>query len=250
MSKGYPGLPLPYRVALDEVLPQLASDPATLAIFLAGSFLRGEAGPTSDVDLYVVVDSRFRQRRQVVTSVGVLVEMFLNPVEEARRCFTTADYHAMHMVGFGHVIFSRDAELAESLQTEARQAYERGPGPLAGIDFVAARYSLIDRYEDALDALANDPNRADPALWRALDLAIALSYRLARRWPMKDKRLLADLEKWDPTLATLVNRFYRATSPSERREILEQALRHVLGPTDSLKIEPWESVPEDIQRIR
>lgn len=61
-------LQTPFAQALAEVLPALQSDPTILAIFLAGSFLRGEAGPTSDVDLYVVVDSPFRQRRQVVTS--------------------------------------------------------------------------------------------------------------------------------------------------------------------------------------
>jgi len=228
------------------VLPSLETEPATLAIFLAGSFLRGQAGPTSDVDLYVIVNSRFRQRRQVVTSSGVLVEIFLNPENESRRQFREENYQAMHMVGYGQLIFSRDGALAQSLQAKARQAYDQGPRPLEGIDFVAARYGLIDRYEDALDVLATDPARADPALWRVLDQAIVLRYRLARRWCVKAKRLLADLEKWDPALATLASAFYGAASPAKRKDILDQVLRHVLGPEDSLKIEPWESVPEDV----
>jgi hypothetical protein len=154
----------------------------------------------------VIVNSRFRQRRQVLTSSGVLVEIFLNPENESRRQFREENYQAMHMVGYG----------------------------------------LIDRYEDALDVPATDPARADPALWRVLDQAIVLRYRLARRWCVKTKRLLADLEKWDPALATLASAFYGAASPAKRKDILDQVLRHVLGPEDSLKIEPWESVPEDV----
>ena len=61
-------LQTPFAQALAEVIPPLQSDPAILAISVTGSFLHGEAGPTSDVDLYVVVDTPFRQRRQVMTS--------------------------------------------------------------------------------------------------------------------------------------------------------------------------------------
>lgn len=236
-------IPPRFQEALDHVLPDLQSRPDVLAIFLSGSFLRGRDGPTSDVDLYVLVSSAFRQRRQVAAPNGTLVEIFLNPVDWCRRSFALGDYHAMHMVGHGRAIWTRDSVLSAALQTEARDAYARGPSPLEGLEWEAKRYGLLDRYEDAVDVVAQRPNDAYPALWRVMQQAAVLGYARAHCWPAKDKWLLPDLESWEPELATVLRAFYLEKDPDRMLALVEHALRRVLGPADDLRIRPWESEP-------
>ncbi|MGH2460809.1 MAG: nucleotidyltransferase domain-containing protein [Chloroflexota bacterium] len=236
-------IPPRFQAAIDQVLPELQNRSDVLAIFLSGSFLHGREGPTSDVDLYVAVSSAFRQRRQVVTPNGTLAEIFLNPVDWCRRSFALGDFHAMHMVGHGQIVWSRDPALATSLQAEARAAYERGPFPLTGLEWEAKRYGLLDSYEDAVDVVAQRPHDAFPALWRVIQHAVALRYARARRWPPKDKWLLPDLGDWAPDLAAALRAFALENDPKRTLVLVERALRLALGPDDDLRIRSWESEP-------
>ena len=57
-------LPEPYRTALAEALAFVRERWQPLGIIAAGSVLRGEGGPTSDIDLYVIHSEAWRQRSQ------------------------------------------------------------------------------------------------------------------------------------------------------------------------------------------
>lgn len=137
----------------------------------------------------------------------------------------------------------QEAILAAALQTEARDAFARGPAPLEGTVWEAKRYGVLDCYDDALDAVTQRPRDAYPALWRVLHQAVALRYEMARRWPAKDKWLLSDLDGWDPSLAMILRAFYQEREPSAALELVRRALRLVLGSDDDLRIHPWESEP-------
>ena len=90
----WPSLAAPYDAALRQAVTDLLAwqDPAgqhtldPVGIFAAGSILRGQGGPTSDIDLYVIHPAPFRMRLQRRYE-GVPFEIFVNPPHQVRRYF-------------------------------------------------------------------------------------------------------------------------------------------------------------------
>src|SRR5690242_7219047 len=76
----------PYDRAADEIVEHVRKAYAPIGIVLAGSIVRGEAGPTSDFDVFVVHGEPWRLREQKRFN-GVPAEIFVNPAAQVRRYF-------------------------------------------------------------------------------------------------------------------------------------------------------------------
>ena len=87
-----------HRDALDTVLAALREEfgDGLAGLLLTGSLARGEGDEHSDLDLYVLVDRPWRQRRTRWVD-GVEVELFLNPVARIDYALPIVDRvdHAM-----------------------------------------------------------------------------------------------------------------------------------------------------------
>src|SRR5689334_13047221 len=85
--------PMTWRVPpFDQAVAELAAyAEATwqpIGVIVAGSIVRGEAGPTSDLDVVVVHRAPWRLREQRWFA-GVPTELFVNPPAQIRRCFAS-----------------------------------------------------------------------------------------------------------------------------------------------------------------
>lgn len=103
-----------------------------LGVLATGSRVHGTPGPTSDLDVRVVIAAPRRQRRNIVLN-GVEVELFINPPLQIRRYFADGRGVDQHMFAFGAIVYDPQGVVAH-LQAEAREQWYQGPPTIATND--------------------------------------------------------------------------------------------------------------------
>src|SRR6266702_277850 len=100
-----------------------------LGILVTGSHIHGTPGPTSDLDVHVLIKSPRRRRRNIILD-GLEIEMFCNPPFQIRRYFAEEENSDQHMFIFGRAIYDPLGVVAE-LQAEAQARWEPTAAHLA-----------------------------------------------------------------------------------------------------------------------
>jgi predicted nucleotidyltransferase len=177
-------------------------------VFLAGSVLRGEATPTSDLDLVVVYERLARARREAFSHAGWPVEVFVNDPETLNHYFDSDRRRGipsmMRMVIEGVEIPSA-SEFSAGLKRLAARVYEAGPPRWDEGELRHMRFRLTDwvddirhprsaeelvatgayLYQDLADfflrarGLWSAHSKSIPRRLREVDAAFAESFRLA-----------------------------------------------------------------------
>jgi hypothetical protein len=243
-----PPAPLPeaYVPAWRRIVADLAADPEALGATISGSVLRGQGGPTSDLDVYVVIRGDARRRRTYLCE-GVLVEEFRNPEVWIRHYLEQQDdAPGLHMLGHGTVVLDRDPVFA-ALCAEARRRYDEGPRALTPEQDTVEQYLVWDAWCDAKDLLAAgaDVQAAGLMQWQMVR-TITSHHRRKRRWLPKLKTLLETLRTWDPPLATELASFWGLGGRDARALFAryDAIVRHVLAPHDPDRPVLWASGAE------
>jgi len=228
----------------------LARCPDVRGIVVSGTIVRGNPGPSSDLDIYVIRREPQRQRVQKFFN-GVPAEIFINPGEKVPDYFAVEQRDGRpitaHMLGTGFTILDRDGVIA-SLQERARQILQTPPDP-GPATFTVARYMVAARYEDATDVVATHPETANAPSTVRMILGLAvhemLSYHFlaAHRFVPRDKDLLDVLETWDAPLADLARRFYAAPTLEAALAAAEQIADRTIATHGFFE---WESPPETL----
>jgi hypothetical protein len=212
-----------------------------LGVLATGSRIHGTPGPTSDLDVHVLIAQPRRQRRNIILD-GVEVEMFVNPPFQIRRYFSSRGVDE-HMFTFGHAIYDPQGVVAE-LQAEAQARWQAGPPEIS--DAWLHRYGPADLLRD-LEDVADDEATANMLIARIVEQLVASHYQLNRRWSAKPKRLLADLGGWDAAAAQLARAALSCGSLDARRVALDQLSAHVLAPIGGLMPLEWRNEWEELQ---
>ena len=223
--------------ALVELLREENGDDL-LGALATGSRVHGTPGPTSDLDVQVVIGSMRRQRRNIILH-GVEIEMFFNPPARVRGYFADRHLGSLHMFAFGHPIHDPSGVVAE-LRHEARAIWQAGPPPLPASEHWHPRYVLADMVRDLTD-LAGDPPAAALQIARIVDTALLAHSQLAGKWPEKPKRRLAALAQQHPALASLAVRALSDGPLDERRVAAAAFAAQVLAPIGGLMPLEWHS---------
>jgi predicted nucleotidyltransferase len=242
-------LPARYLGAWHAVCAALAADAQVLGATISGSILRGQGGPTSDLDVYVLVEGEERWRRTFVCE-GVLVEEFRNPEPWIRRYVERRDdAPGLHMLGHGQVVLDRDPRFA-TLRELARAACAQGPRPLAEAELHFRRYMLWDAWCDVKDMLVlGHVEAARGLIQRETHQALALHHVLAGRWLPKVRDLLPALDGWDATAAREVRVLWSAAAldPGVSAAAYDRLIRRVLAPHDPDEPMLWVSQPQRLE---
>jgi predicted nucleotidyltransferase len=215
-----------------------------LGVLVTGSRVHGRPGPTSDLDVHVVIAASRRQRRNVVLD-GVEVELFVNPPFQCRRYFADGRGHDPHMFAFGQVVYDPQGVMRE-LQAEARAIWEKGPAPLDQRLIWMERYFPADLLRDLEDA-GEDEATATVLIAAVAERLLTTHYRLHGRWAVKAKRRLSDLEGWDPRAAALARRALTCGPLLARREAAAELAAHVLQPIGGVMPVEWRTEWEELQ---
>jgi len=238
----WPELPAPYAEALRQAVAfVLARCPDVRGIVVSGTIVRGNPGPSSDLDIYVIRREPQRQRVQKFFN-GVPAEIFINPEENVLDYFTyeTRDGRPItaHMLSTGFTILDCDGVIA-SLQERARQILQTPPAPSAET-LTSARYMAAARYEDATDVVATHPETARMILGLAVHQMISYHFLAAHRFVPRDKDLLDVLATWAAPLADLARQFFAATTLEAALAAAEQIADRTIATRGFFE---WESTP-------
>jgi hypothetical protein len=223
----------PFDRALAELEAYVQATWRPLGIVVSGSIVRGEAGPTSDLDVFVVHGEPWRVREQR-RFAGVPAELFVNPPARIRTYF--ASEHAegepstAHMFATGEALDvpagPPDPVIAE-LVREAREWLAR-PLAFTPAQLAALRYGPVDVLDDARDVIADDPAAAHLLLASAVSGIVAYAFLSRGKFRPRRKRAVAALAEIDPPAAEMVRRW--ATQPdAEALATVEALARRVLG---------------------
>jgi hypothetical protein len=214
-----------------------------LGVLATGSHIHGTPGPTSDLDVHVLIDQPRRQRRNILLD-GVEIELFINPPDQVRRYLADGRGHDAHMFAFGRAIEDPHGIVAQ-LQEQAQAIWQAGPAPFGERALWMPRYFAADMLRDLAD-IEDDEASAGLQIARIVDQLIETHCRLSARWPAKPKRRLADLDGWAPEIARLA-RAALATGPlAERRAAVERLAKQVLAPIGGPMPLEWRSAWEPL----
>jgi hypothetical protein len=140
-----------------------------LGMLATGSRIHGTPGPTSDLDVHVVIAQPRRQRRNIVLG-GVEIEMFINPAFRVPIYFQDRHPGTIHMFAFGRAIYDPHGVVAQ-LQEQARRLWQAGPPPYAEAELWMPRYAAADMLRDLAD-LREDEDAASLQIARLVDQLI------------------------------------------------------------------------------
>lgn len=235
----WPPLVAPYDAALRAAVADVLATYDPLAIIAAGSVLRGQGGPTSDIDLYVLHAAPYRQRLQR-RYAGVPFEIFINPPEQVRRYF--AEEHAAarpvtaHILMTGFVVLDRDPIL-QALRTEAATWLHTPPAP-SDDALLWRRYLIADELDNARDVVETDPACAALILHSAVNRLVEYAFLARRQNLPRQKALLAAFSTLDPEAGATVRAFYAAADAGERLALATQVAAHLTGAVSFFE---WDS---------
>jgi predicted nucleotidyltransferase len=220
---------VPFDRAADDIVAYVKSTYAPVGIVLAGSIVRGEAGPTSDFDVFVVHDEAWRVREQR-RFADVPAEIFVNPAAQVRRYFENEHGDGRpctaHMFATGEVVMS--APVIDELVNEAR-AWLAKPLEVSEASLTQKRYAAVDTLDDARDVVGEDPATAALLLASVVRDIIAYAFWSRRTFQPRRKAAVHALAAIDAEAAALVRRWQWADDPREALMTVEELAAHVLG---------------------
>ena len=182
-----------------DLARQLVLDlyPDARAAWLGGSVVRGDAGPTSDLDITVLLDGPPAPRRKSLEYAGWPVELFVH-TEKSLRYFADKDQlrrqpTMMRLVGESIVLLDTDGSGAR-LKQEYLAEVAAGPKPLSTDELDLLRYMITNLLDDLSDAEGDVRLAITSVLWQD---AARLLLTGAGHWSGTGKGLLRELTTYD-----------------------------------------------------
>jgi hypothetical protein len=200
-------------------------------IFLAGSVMRGEATPASDLDIVVVFDSLPNAYREAFVFGGWPVEAFVHDPSTLARFFEKDRERAvpalMCMVMEGSEIPGA-CELSAELKRAAREMYEAGPPRLDEAEMRLRRYRLTDWIDDIRFPRSGEELTASGA-WLYQDAA-DFYFRARGLWAAHSKTVPRRLRETDAAFAEEFLAAFEALFREKRVEPAVALVERMLAP--------------------
>ncbi len=212
-----------------EALRSLAAHERYQASFVFGSVARGDDTDQSDVDVQVIVgdDNHCPNINHPFVHGRKLDLTFLSFKQLEQRTQDEIDRRKrVPMVAESMIVFDKTGELTR-LRAQAQQTQPKpfDPARTQLVQFLA--YHANAKVEHHLAA---DPLAALLVMHTSLYDLLALHHEIAGRWHLSDKRMLADLRSWDPTLARLVEDLVGTSNTERKYAAWSRIVDHVLAP--------------------
>lgn len=189
----------PIDIARQLVVEQF---PAAIAAWLGGSVVRGDASPTSDLDITVLLDGPPAPMRKSLEYGGWPVELFVH-TEKSLAFFADKDQKRrqptmLRLVGESVVLLDTDGSGAR-LQQAALAEVAAGPTPLSSEDLDLLRYMVTNLLDDLIGASGDERTAICSVLWQD---AARLLLTGAGHWSGTGKGLLREVMAYDRSHGT------------------------------------------------
>ncbi|HNT74288.1 MAG TPA: hypothetical protein PKH77_04615 [Anaerolineae bacterium] len=214
-------------------------------IIVAGSIIRGNPDPSSDLDIYVVNAQPLRQRLQKFFN-GVPAEIFVNPPQSVERYFEEEQAArkplTAHMLATGFVVLDLDPVIGD-LQSQAKRLLSQPPAAPQYLTY--QKYLSALMFEDAEDVVERDPEVAEMIVYRAVAEMLNFCFIKAGSFIPRQKSLLEELAKLDTEVAELARSFYRTPTLGEKMELAGRIADQTLGIRGFFE---WEMPPDEVTK--
>jgi hypothetical protein len=176
--------------------------PNARVIFLAGSIVRGEGTPSSDLDLVVVFDEIPAAYRESFTFQGFPVEAFVHDPETLNHFFHEVDrlsgIPSLAQMVLEGIEVPKASEFSQSLKQLAVLVLELGPPELSDEEVRKLRYNVTSLVDDI-----RKPRSKDELFASGTELYQALAdyyFRTKNLWSAKGKSIPRILNNADADL--------------------------------------------------
>jgi hypothetical protein len=176
--------------------------PDSLAALLFGSVARGEATPTSDLDILIVSSEDTRFYRKSYRDYGWVIEVFIGSqiFNEEKIQRPPVNHSPSYLTSWAEGIILKDHDdFARNLKEKAIRFLERGPDPLTEQQINQYRYVITEWRDDLIDSKSYEEG-----LFIAYELAaktaeLFLAYN--RQWIGERKALYWALQRSEHQIA-------------------------------------------------
>ncbi|MBX3168078.1 MAG: GNAT family N-acetyltransferase [Candidatus Eremiobacteraeota bacterium] len=203
--------------------------PEAVAVFLAGSVMRGQATEHSDLDVVVVHSSLPSAYRESLLHRDWPVELFVHDPETLAHFFESGRQSGVPslaaMVAEG-LELPEPTERSRHWKEQARELLRQGPPAWDSRQLQAARYAITDVCDDLRSP--RGPEQAMASACRLYELLANFALRANGRWSATGKSLPGQLELLEPGLASLFTdafaQVFREQNPQALLELTDRLL--------------------------
>jgi hypothetical protein len=241
----WPQLSERYDKALREAVEFILTRFKPIGIVATGSIIRGNPDSTSDLDIEVIHDARYRQRIQKFFN-NVPAEIFVNPLSSIERYLVQERAEGRpstaHMIATGFVILEKDSTVALIRQKAMAILAER---PVYSEERLKrSHYGAATIYEDAIDVIKTDPVTANMLLAQAVREMLHYYFLSSNRFIPRHKELIATINGLDGELGDKVKRFFNEGDADLRSDLAGKIADQTIGVRGFYE---WESSQEEIK---
>ena len=200
-------------------------------VFLGGSVMRGEATPTSDLDIVVVYERLPNAYREAFVYGGWPVEAFVHDAGTLEEFFESDRRRGvpalLSMVWEG-VEIPEACEFSARLKRSAQELLEAGPPPWDEEELTLRRYRLTDWVDDMRHPRSAEELVATGA-WLYQDAA-EFFFRTRGQWSAHSKTIPRRLREADAAFAEKFLRAFDALFTEKRPEPAAALVAEMLEP--------------------
>jgi predicted nucleotidyltransferase len=220
-----------HKQALNEAIRWIEENYTSIGIIASGSIIRGNPSHTSDFDIYVIHEEKFRQRVQKYFN-NVPCEIFINSVEQTKLSFLAEQNNnrpvTAHLIASGIILKGDNNKDIISIVKEAKD-FESKPKILTANEEIFIKYGITNLLEDANDVIENDPMTCQYILIKVIDKIIDFWF-LKKQLPLlRIKERMSLLNSHDPEFYIQINKAFHAQSIKEKLKAVTKIIENIIG---------------------
>lgn len=212
--------------------------------FVFGSYVTGEIHAQSDLDVVVLVaDAASCPEVSHPRLNEIRLDISFNSFESIQRYIHKTLALSLPpkpwLYDTYRILFDKQGrlhELAAWVQQNAK------PAAYTAADEDDIQVTCYYTLTKARKALETQPEVALLVMQTDLNDLLRYYYKLAGRWRVSNKKLLHDLQSWDPIMHELLRAFLTATTAAQKFVVWEQMIDRVLAPLGGRNFAKYEGV--------
>lgn len=196
--------------------------------FLFGSLARGDAAGESDVDANIITRDENPNIHILHPYIaGVKLDLtFLSYKQLATRTKEEEGKGRIPMVAESVILFDKTGELTDLKDTLIKQK----PPQLQEEEYPDIQFQIHHANEKVERNLDKEPRAALLAMHVGVNELLKFHYKIHGKWWVSNKRLMADLEQWDPKLLQLLESFLCTCVVQEKYTHWTAIIDYILAP--------------------
>jgi len=217
-----------FKIVLDIVISELKAMSEVKSILFFGSVQQGNPTPTSDIDLFAIVegDETWNYRRIIN---GIEVEVYFLPYRLCIANLENGDVTFIKAFSTGTPLLDENDYMTK-LSERAKQLYAIGPKPLDLLHQNNIRIRLSDLIKD-LEGLPSNTPESRMLASSLVSLSLDAYCKINQVWSEKSSRLIRCISTHNPKLGEEVTQFFMSLelNPTQAISIADSVLEFVGG---------------------